>query len=167
MHVTSNKHIKVSLFEKALVRGKYSPFFSWSRPYSYWDVVEAHLPLAIITGIVLLLPHLVSCHLLPLKQCTFLSLTGFPCPFCGFTRSFWAMAEGEWTLALNNSPIACLMYIAVLLIFVWNVTGLLVGLKIARGQFMRLSPEMARFIIIILIILLILNWVYRLSLGLK
>jgi len=167
MHATGNRQIKAGLFEKVLGREKCTPFFSWSRPHSYWDVVGAHLPLALVTGIVLLLPHLVSCYLLPLKQCTFLELTGYPCPFCGFTRSFWAIAEGEWTLALNNSPLACLMYIAVVLVFAWNVAGLLMGVKIARGQFMRLSPEMARLIIIILIILLILNWAYRLSLGLK
>ena len=102
-----------------------SPFLSWTRLDSYWDVVVAHLPLALITGIALLLPHLISSESLPLQKCTFLSLTGYPCPFCGFTRSFWAIAEGDWAFAVNNAPLACLAYIATALLFAWHITALL------------------------------------------
>jgi hypothetical protein len=64
-----------------------------------------------------------------LQKCTFLSLTGYPYPFCGFTRSFWAIAEGDWTFAVNNTPLACLAYIATALLFAWHITALLIGVR--------------------------------------
>ncbi len=142
-------------------------FISWTRPPSYWDVVGTHLPLAFITGLALLIPHLVSHDLLPLKQCTFLGLSGYPCPFCGYTRSFWAMSAGEWTFALYNCPLACLLFITTEVLFAWNAAGLLMGLKLSRGRFLRLKPGRGLWVVLIISILLVLNWAYRLNLGLK
>jgi len=139
-------------------------FLSWKRQESYWDVVVAHLPLALITGIALLLPYLVSYDFLPLKKCTFLSLTGYPCPFCGFTRSFWAIAEGNWVFAVNNAPMACLTYISTALLFAWHMTALLIGIRVVSGLFHLLKSCHAGWIIVAMFIL---NWVYRLTLGLK
>ena len=144
-----------------------APFISWTHPRSYWDVVGAHLPLALITGIALLLSNWVSINLLPLKPCIFLQLTDYPCPFCGITRSFWAMAEGDWAFAVSNSPFACLLYIAVVLVFAWNITGLLKGVKITRGRLLRIGVCRVSRAINIISILIILNWAYRLGMGLK
>jgi len=47
----------------------------WTRPRSYWDVVGKHLPLALISGMALLVAGLVPLHLLPIRSCTFLNLT--------------------------------------------------------------------------------------------
>ncbi len=144
-----------------------APLISWSRPHSYWDVVGTHLPIAFITGLALLIPNLVSHDLLPLKKCTLLGLTGYPCPFCGFTRSFWAMSAGDWTFALYNCPLACLLFITTELLFAWNITGLLMGLKLSRGRFLRLNSVRSSWVVGISGILLALNWAYRLNLGLK
>ena len=139
-------------------------FLSWDRPKFYWDVVVAHLPVALVTGIALLLPHLVPCHLLPLKKCTFLSLTGYPCPFCGLTRSFWAIAHGDWAFAIHNAPLACLIYVATALLFAWHLTGLMIGLKVAiRLRHLLLS----RPAIGLMATMVILNWAYRLASGLE
>jgi hypothetical protein len=145
-------------------RAKFPPFLSWARPDSYWDVVVSHLPLALMTGIALLLPHYVSCDLLPVKKCTFLSLTGYPCPFCGFTRSFWALANGDWGFALNDTPLACLAYIGTSLMFAWHLTALLMGVKVVSGLFRRMKSVRASWLIVTM---LVLNWVFRLALGLK
>lgn len=144
-----------------------SLFISWIRPSSYWDVVGAHAPLTLVTGIVLFLSKWAPIDHLPLKPCTFLQLTGYPCPFCGFTRSFWAMTHGDWTFALYNSPLACIVYIGVVLVFAWNVIGLFLGVKISRGRFLRLRPGRARWGIFIIAVSFTLNWAYRLGLGLK
>ena len=144
-----------------------NPVFSCTRPPSYWDVVGAHLPLALVTGIPLLVSHWVPHTLLPLKACTFLHLTGYPGPFCGFTRSFWAMAEGNLAFAIHNSPLACVLYIVVALLFAWHSAGLLFGVKITRGRLLKLSLGQARWTGVLIIVLFFLNWGYRLGLGLR
>lgn len=149
------------------IEAKPSSFLSWIRPRSYWDVVGQHLPLSLVTGIALLLSNRVSCELLPLKHCTFLGLTGYPCPFCGFTRSFWAMAGGDWSFVVQNCPLVWLVYFAVVIVFAWNTTGLLLGVKIIRGRYLRLRSGQGRWAIGLVSALFILNWVFRLSLGLK
>ena len=164
MHIIQNGWFREKFCDNGTGRGNLSPFLSWSRPDSYWDVVVAHLPLALITGIALLLPHLISYDFLPLKQCTFLSLTGYPCPFCGFTRSFWAIAEGDWGFAVNNAPLACLTYIATVLLFAWHITALLIGVRVVSGLFHLLKSFHAGWLIVAM---LVLNCAYRLGLGLK
>jgi hypothetical protein len=115
----------------------------------------------------LLLPNWASFRHLPSMPCTFLWLTGYPCPFCGFTRSFWAMTLGDWAFAFQNSPLACLVYVMAALVFAWNATGLLLGLRLERGKFLRLRPGRGRWTIGSLTLLVLLNWAYRLILGLK
>ena len=151
----------INTIPKVWLKGKYLFFLSWTRPESYWDVVVAHLPLTLITGIALLLPYLISCDSLPLKKCTFLSLTGYPCPFCGFTHSFWAMAEGDWDFAVYNAPLACLVYIATVLLFAWNITALFMRVRVVSGLFCLLKFFHAGWIIAAMFVL---NWVYRLCL---
>jgi len=164
MHIIKNGWFRVRFCNNGAGRGNLSLFLSWTRPESYWDVVVAHLPVALITGIALLLPHLVSSASLPLQKCTFLSLTGYPCPFCGFTRSFWAIAEGDWGFAVYNAPLACLTYMATALLFAWHVTALLIGVRVESGVFHLLKSLHAGRLIAAM---LVLNWVYRLGLGLK
>ena len=149
------------------IEDTHSPFLSWTRPRSYWDVVGSHFLLAFVTGIVLFVSRWVPVNLLPLRPCTFLNLTGYPCPFCGFTRSFQAMAHGDWAMALYNSPLACLVFVAVVVVFAWNMAGLLLGIQISYGRFLKLRPKWARWGMAIFAALFFLNWAYRLGLGLK
>jgi hypothetical protein len=137
---------------------------SWSRPESYWEVVVAHLPLAMVTGIALMLPHAVSCDDLPLIPCTFLTLTGYPCPFCGLTRSFWAIAHGDWAFALHNAPMSCLIYVGTALLFSWHLTALITGLRIRSSLFRLLTSPLFLWLMVSLAIS---NWAYRLFRGLE
>jgi hypothetical protein len=139
----------------------------WTRPRSYWDVVGKHLPLALLSGMALLVASLVPLHLLPIRSCTFLNLTGYPCPFCGFTRSFWAMARWDWAYAFHEAPLACLLYIAVALTFVVNALGLLVDRQIRLSRLLSPRGINGRWIFIVVSVLFILNWFYRLALGLR
>jgi hypothetical protein len=134
---------------------------SWYRPDSYWDVAVAHLPVALITGIALMLPHVVVCDDLPLIKCTFLSLTGYPCPFCGLTRSFWAIAHGNWAFAVHNAPLACLIYVATALLFAWHLAALLTRLRIATSLVHLLKSRPALYLMAAMVVL---NWAYRLVL---
>jgi len=145
-------------------RGDWVLLLSWTRPDSYGDVVVAHLPVALITGIALMLPHVVSCDDLPLMPCTFLSLTGYPCPFCGLTRSFWAIAHGDWAFAVHDAPVACLVYLATALLFAWHSTALITGLRVRSSLFRLLKSPIAVWLMVTMVAL---NWAYRLASGLK
>ena len=145
----------------------HSPLLTWNRPCSYWDVVGRHLPLALLSGIPLALANCLPINLLPLRPCTFLRLTHYPCPFCGFTRSFWAMAQGDWSFAFYNAPLACLLYVVASVVFAWNAIGLLMGVQISLGRFPRRRAGGVRWGLILVTSLLVINWAYRLALGLK
>jgi hypothetical protein len=139
----------------------------WIRPRSYWDVVGKHLPLALLSGMALLVAGLVPLDLLPIGACTFLDLTGYPCPFCGFSRSFWAMARWDWAYAFHEAPLGCLFYVTVVLTFGVNALGLLLVRQIRLSRLLWPQGINARWAFIIVSILLLLNWCYRLALGLK
>lgn len=42
--------------------------------------------------------------------CLFRKLTGLPCPGCGMTRSFCALAKGHWQQALQFHPLGPLAF---------------------------------------------------------
>ncbi len=147
-------------------RGLYS-WISWRRPRSYWDVIVYHLPLAVISGSALLLPYVTTPQGLPLIPCTFLRVTGIPCPFCGFTRSFWAVAAGEWGTALINCPLVFGLYLFTVVLFVWNASALISGMVLLPGPLFRSTPARRRKIVCLVCGLFLLNWAYRLVMGLK
>jgi len=139
----------------------------WHRPASYWSVAVPHLFLAALTGIPLMVSFLFSLDGLPSIPCTFLWLTGYPCPFCGFTRSFWAFSAGDWTYALWNAPLSGVVYALFAGVFIWNTAALIAGVCIQPGTLLRLSGRRAAWIITFISVLFLINWIYRLSLGLK
>lgn len=138
----------------------------WRRPRSYWTVVVYHLPLTVLTGMGLFLPYAATVDQLPLIPCTFLQLTGWPCPLCGFTRSFWAIATGQWSFALANCPLALGVYLCTSLLFIWNAAALLFGVVLLRGPMLQWAPARRHRITGIVLLLFLLNWAYRLAMGL-
>lgn len=47
--------------------------------------------------------------------CYFRELTGYPCPSCGLTRSFHAMAHLEFRQAVKFHPVGVILYAALLI----------------------------------------------------
>ena len=138
----------------------------WRRPRSRWETAVFHLPLAMITGTALLLPYCVALEALPLIPCTFLRLTGYPCPFCGFTRSFWAIAHGHWAEALANCPLSAGVFFVVAATFAWHATALAFGVVLSRGPILQLAAGYRRKAAAAVMLLFALNWMYRLAMGL-
>jgi hypothetical protein len=146
--------------------GRLKSWTFWRRPRSYWDVVVYHLPLTVVTGGALLLPYAAPLEQLPLIPCTFLHLTGWPCPLCGFTRSFWAIATGHWGFAIANCPLAIGVYLCVVLLFLWNAAALIIGVVLLRGPMLQWAPIYRRKTAAGVLLLFLLNWVYRMAMGL-
>lgn len=138
---------------------------SWSRPPSYWTVVVYHLPLALIAAAALATPYFIALGDLPGIPCTFLHLTGYPCPFCGFTRAFWAISAGHWNAAVANSPLSIAVYITVWVLFIWNGAALVSGVVLSRGTWLRWESALCRKAITAVLLLLAANWAYRLGRG--
>ena len=150
---------------KAADSGRIYSLASWLRPSSYWTVAVYHLPLALITAVALLLPFFVSLKQLPIIPCIFLHLTGYPCPFCGFTRSFWAISTGHWDVALANSPLSLAVYLTVWTVFLLNSGALLSGVVLTRGSALHLGAGYRRKAVIVILTLLAANWIYRIRMG--
>ena len=94
--------------------------------------------------------------------CPFRAVTGYPCPGCGMTRAFSAIAHGELWRAVVYNPLSPLLFLALLLVWanaaatVLNLRG--VTLALAR---LRPSNNASRFMLFVLLAW----WVIRLAGG--
>lgn len=143
------------------------PYVSYQRPTTYWDVICRHLPLALVTGIPFILTLIITPEKLPLRPCTFKALTGFPCPFCGFTRSFWFMASGDWAHTFYQCPLGCILFVFCILVFAFNLAGLLAGVKLFAPKVFKIKKGQGKYLTAMISLLFIANWGYRLLEGLK
>ena len=97
---------------------------------------------------------------LGLGQCTFLQLTGQPCPMCGATTTFTLMAHFRWLDALVNQPFAFMLFLMTVIVF---------GISLAeaiqpRGRWARLmaiiEPREGLYAGLFLVFMGI-SWVYK------
>lgn len=85
--------------------------------------------------------------------------------FCGFTRTFAAVSQGAWGFALRNAPFAVFLYVGMVAAFVWNLWPLIDGKPKYAPRLSKIMESPATWIIVAILVLL--NWAYRLHLGLK
>lgn len=143
-----------------------SPFvLHQARSASFWDALGTRLPLLLMGGIPMLFAHTIGLQRLPHIPCWFLHITGLPCPFCGYTRSFQAMADGDFLFAFTNCPPACALYVLCGLMLVWNGVAILSGRRLEMGG--RLGLPFKKSAWLTTVILVLANWAYRLALGFK
>jgi hypothetical protein len=72
---------------------------------------------------------------LGLYPCTFLSLTGLPCPLCGATTTFALLADFRVWEGLVNHPFASFLFVVT--VVAWGIGGL--EAVAPRGRWMRLT----------------------------
>lgn len=102
---------------------------------------------------------------LPIPNCTFLSVTGLPCAFCGTTRGFFLAAQGAWFESIRESPLGFGVWVGAWGLLLWFLVKAVVP---GRGGLKEKSNKpYARRVVYGVIGLVIANWVYRLAMGYK
>jgi len=92
--------------------------------------------------------------------CLFRRFTGYPCMFCGLTRAFVLMAHGDIAGAWYMSPLGVPLFLLLVAVWLWGVACLVTG----KRWVIRLPW---RWVCLGFAVLLLANWIYRLSAGLK
>ena len=94
---------------------------------------------------------------LTFPPCPFYYLTGHPCPFCGGTRSFAYMWEGDIANAVRLYPLGPAMFAGTLL----GVGGLATGLLTGRSWSPKLTPRQWRLLTIGGVSALLISWALK------
>lgn len=125
----------------------------------------AHLPLFLMAVLPLLVAHAIGLVHLPPVPCLFAEFSGVSCPFCGYTRAFQAMADGDFLFAFTTCPLAYVLYIVCMFMALWNGAALISGSRVKAGKRFWMGFEKHAGLVIAGLVLM--NWGYRLALGLK
>lgn len=133
----------------------------------YLPVLRRHLPPALISGGILLAAELLPLNLHPQIICPFFLLTGYSCLSCGLTRGLIAMAHGHWAAVLGTYPLAVLLYPATALFFAVNAAAVICRVRLTPGPWLKWHRRGWLIFLGIFGLLVLLNWLYRLALGLK
>ena len=92
-----------------------------------------------------------------LPPCPFFYLTGHPCPFCGGTRSFAYMWEGDISDAVRLYPLGPAFFLGSLL----GVGGLASGLATGRTWSVRLTSQQWRVLGVGVVSAILFSWVLK------
>jgi hypothetical protein len=109
-------------------------------------------------SIILVIPYFISLENLPLPECSFKSLTGYSCPSCGITHSFYAMAHGQIWKSIHYNFMGTLFYISSIFLIIITAITILTGKSILP----RIIPCHPKFIIIFILLSWASFWFIRL-----
>ncbi len=97
---------------------------------------------------------------IPIPRCTFLRITGYPCPFCGNTRSFLEAAKGEIREAFLHAPLGVLVYAAT-----WGVLGWCLYRSLRPAPSVQGHEKIPRALFYGVAGIIFACWLYRLAKG--
>lgn len=116
-----------------------------------------------IGSLALVAARLVPFDLIPVPPCLLRAVTGIPCPSCGGTRAFVALAHLDPLAALRMNPLVAAVGILAA-VYVAHALGVWwLGWRRWRPRVDR--PESRRLIRIAVVALLLLNWAYLIAVG--
>jgi hypothetical protein len=98
---------------------------------------------------------------LPVPACVFHSLTGFPCPTCGATRSARQFLQGHFASSFVFNPLAFASYCGIALFDVYAAAVLVSGAPRVRVE--RLSSRETSILRGLIVALIGANWVYLIA----
>ena len=94
---------------------------------------------------------------LVLPPCPFFYLTGHPCPFCGGTRSFAYMWQGDVADAVRLYPLGPALFAGSLV----GVVGIAAGMVSGRTWALNLSSRQWRLVVIGVVTMVALSWALK------
>ena len=166
----------VRTFEKWL-RGSWRRlYFSIRKSLLFEERVDhslsSHLTTLLILGTILTLPFILSFNPSPHPNagqlrilniaipelCLSHRLFHVECPGCGLTRSFVALAHGDWLRAYEFHRLGAVLYAYIVFLVVFHITGIAVGKRPMSVQLVRLHRKLG----VLMILLLIANWAFPL-----
>lgn len=100
--------------------------------------------------------HAVHATVLP---CPFLAVTHHPCPFCGGTRSFAYMWEGNIARAVAIYPLGPLLFLATLAV----IPALAVALLVNRDLIVRVPDRLRHGLVAAVLAVLGASWALKLT----
>jgi hypothetical protein len=118
--------------------------------------------LSILGGLVLWLAYtriywVIAAGHMTLPPCPFYYLTGHPCPFCGGTRAFAYMWQGDISDAVRLYPLSPLLFAGSLV----GVFGLAAGMVTGRTWNLGLSSMQWRLLIVGVVATVGLSWALK------
>ena len=91
---------------------------------------------------------------LGLPPCTFMEMTGVPCPSCGMTTSFALLVRGDVLNSLRANAVGTVLAAACLLFIPWGLTSAL----LARPMFVNTVEKALIRAVIALVSLMLIRW---------
>ncbi len=92
-----------------------------------------------------------------LPACPFLALTGHPCPFCGGTRSFASMWQGDVVAAFRYHPLGPLLFAGTM------VATLVTAALLISGRSLRVNLAVENRLYLAAGIAFLMAWLFRLA----
>ncbi|HXA43472.1 MAG TPA: DUF2752 domain-containing protein [Candidatus Solibacter sp.] len=111
-----------------------------------------------VLGASYVLPVFWSRGVTPIPPCIFHQITGQPCPMCGATRSFVALAHADFGKAVYLYPLAPLMFLAMLIGIGYGGWVMLTGRRITWRPSRRAQQRIG----LVIVALFAANWLAKL-----
>ena len=111
-----------------------------------------------VLGTAWVLPGLWAKGVNPVPPCIFHLVTGLPCPMCGGTRSFAAMAHGNVLAAAHVFPIGPLLFLALIAAVVYSAWAVVTGRRVQ----VQMDRSLVRTLTVVALVVLALNWASKL-----
>lgn len=102
-----------------------------------------------------------------LKFCIFKNVTGYPCPSCGTTRAVQLFLRGNFVASLQMNPFGILVSILMLVLPFWIVYDGITHKDTFYTNYKKVEAILkTKWLAIMLIFLVILNWIWNIKKGL-
>ena len=102
-----------------------------------------------------------------IKVCIIKNVTGYPCPSCGTTRAVQEFLKGNLMNSFFMNPFGIIVAILMAIIPLWILFDLIFKKETFYSNYKKIETIVRiRWVAIILIVLVILNWIWNIKKGL-